>query len=158
MLYEVITVLVSNPLLNARTTVKFHAVKKRRDGSKIFLEKEQDPLEEYLYQQRTVEAYSILLHFQIGTRIGELVALEAEDISDEEIYIHKTEIADKEYINGKYVNKGYKVVEYVKHDIEAGYRTRITSYNVCYTKLLRLSPLLFVNQRFIYPLSANKRA
>ncbi len=116
-------VLVSNPLLNARTTVKFHAVKKRRDGSKIFLEKEQDPLEEYLYQQRTVEAYSILLHFQIGTRIGELVALEAEDISDEEIYIHKTEIADKEYINGKYVNKGYKVVEYVKHDIEAGYRT-----------------------------------
>ena len=37
---------------------------------------------------------------------------------DGEVYIHKMEIVD-----GVYIRKGYKVVEYVKHDISSGYRT-----------------------------------
>ena len=63
------------------------------------------------------------MDFQIGTRVGELVALEKEEILDDEVYIHKTEIVDEEIVDGAYVRKGYKVVEYVKHDISSGYRT-----------------------------------
>jgi integrase len=33
------------------------------------------------------------------------------------------EIVNEEKIDGVYIRKGYKVVEYVKHDISSGYRT-----------------------------------
>jgi hypothetical protein len=42
---------------------------------------------------------------------------------DNEAYIHKMEIVDEEKVEGKYIRKGYKIVEYVKHDISSGYRT-----------------------------------
>lgn len=69
-----------------------------------------------------MEAYTILRDFQIGTRIGELFVLEEEDMLDDEVYIHKMEIVDEEIVDGAYIRKGYKVVEYVKHDISSGYR------------------------------------
>lgn len=69
-----------------------------------------------------MEAYTILRDFQIGTRIGELFVLEEEDMLDDEVYINKMEIVDKEIVVGAYIRKGYKVVEYVKHDISSGYR------------------------------------
>lgn len=112
-----------NPLLNAHTDIKFRSIQKKKDGSKLYLDKEKVAFEKSLYQKKTIEAYSILLDFQIGTRVGELVALEKEDILDDEVYIHKTEIVDEEIVDGAYVRKGYKVVEYVKHDISSGYRT-----------------------------------
>lgn len=80
-------------------------------------------LEDFLYQQESMEAYTILMDFQIGTRVGELVVLKKEDMLDDEIYIHKMKIVDMERVNGEYSRKGYKVVEYVKHDISSGYRT-----------------------------------
>ena len=42
---------------------------------------------------------------------------------DNEAYIHKMEIVDEEKVDGKYIRKGYKIVEYVKHDVSSGYRT-----------------------------------
>jgi hypothetical protein len=42
---------------------------------------------------------------------------------DDEVYIHKMEIVGEERVDGEYIRKGYKVVEYVKHDITSGYRT-----------------------------------
>lgn len=36
----------------------------------------------FLYQQGTMEAYTILMDFQIGTRIGELVVLGKKDMLD----------------------------------------------------------------------------
>lgn len=80
-------------------------------------------IEDFLYRQETMEAYTILMDFQIGTRIGELVVLQKEDMLDGEVYIHKMEIVDEERVDGVYIRKGYKVMEYVKHDISAGYRT-----------------------------------
>ena len=116
-------ILSVNPLLNTHTDVKFRSIQKKKDGSRLYLEKEMEVLEDFLYQQETMEAYTILMDFQIGTRIGELVVLQKEDMIDGEVYIHKMEIVDEERVNGVYIRKGYKVVEYVKHDISAGYRT-----------------------------------
>ncbi len=112
-----------NPLLHSHTDVKFRSIQKKKDGSRLYLEKEMEILEDFLYQQETMEAYTILMDFQIGTRIGELVVLQKEDMIDGEVYIHKMEIVDEERVDGVYIRKGYKVVEYVKHDISSGYRT-----------------------------------
>jgi hypothetical protein len=60
-------ILTINPLLNARTEVKFRSIQKKKDGSKLYLENEMEILEDYLYQQKTIEAYAILMDFQIGT-------------------------------------------------------------------------------------------
>lgn len=115
--------LLTKPLLNAHISIKFRSVQKKKDGSKLFLENEMKLLESYLYEQKTIEAYAILLDFQVGTRVGELLALSEEDISDNEVYIHKSEILVEEKANGRYIRKGYDIAEYVKHDISAGYRT-----------------------------------
>nr|WP_295683133.1 hypothetical protein [uncultured Lachnoclostridium sp.] len=32
-----------NPLLNAHTDVKFHSIQKKKDGSRLYLEKEKEP-------------------------------------------------------------------------------------------------------------------
>ncbi|MDD3172505.1 MAG: site-specific integrase [Herbinix sp.] len=116
-------ILTINPLLNARVDVKFRSVQKKKDGSKLYLENEMEILESFLYQQKTIESYAILMDFQIGTRVVELVVLTKEDMLDSEVYIHKMEIVDEERVDGKYFRKGYKIVEYVKHDISSGYRT-----------------------------------
>lgn len=63
---EILTV---NPLLNARAEVKFRSVQKKKDGSKLYLENEVELLENFLYQQETMEAYAILMDFQIWTRV-----------------------------------------------------------------------------------------
>ena len=115
--------LIINPLLNVRTDVKFRTIQKKKDGSRLYLENEKEILEQYLYQQGTIEAYAILMDFQIGTRVGEVVVLTKEDMTDNEVYIHRSEIVNLVKENGKYVRKGYKIVEYVKHDISSGYRT-----------------------------------
>ena len=117
---EILTV---NPLLNAHAEVKFRSIQKKKDGSKLYLENEMEILENFLYQQETMEAYAILMDFQIGTRVGELVVLTKDDMLDSEAYIHKMEIVEEEKVDGKYIRKGYKIVEYVKHDISSGYRT-----------------------------------
>lgn len=116
-------ILSVNPLLNSHTDVKFRSIQKKKDGSRLYLEKEMEILEDFLYQQETMEAYTILMDFQIGTRIGELVVLKKEDMLDDEVYIHKMEIVEEERVDGVYIRKGYKIVEYVKHDISSGYRT-----------------------------------
>ena len=75
---EILTV---NPLLNVRTDVKFRTIQKKKDGSRLYLENEMEILENFLYQQGTMEAYTILMDFQIGTRVGEVVVLTKEDMS-----------------------------------------------------------------------------
>lgn len=115
--------LIVNPLLNVRTDVKFRTIQKKKDGSRLYLENEKEILEQFLYQQGTIEAYAILMDFQIGTRVGEVVVLTKEDMTDNEVYIHRSEIVNLVKENGKYVRKGYRIVEYVKHDISSGYRT-----------------------------------
>ena len=116
-------ILIVNPMSTVRTDVKFRTIQKKKDGSKLYLDNEMEILEEFLYLQARMEAYTILMDFQIGTRVGEVVVLTKEDTLDNEVYIHRSEIVNLEKVNGQYVRKGFKIVEYVKHDISSGYRT-----------------------------------
>lgn len=50
-----------------------------------------------------MEDYTILMDFQIGTKVGELVVLKKEDMLDDEVYIHKMEIVDEERVDGEYI-------------------------------------------------------
>lgn len=102
--------LLTNPLLNAHTSIKFRSIQKKKDGSKLFLEKEMQLLEPFLYEQKTLEAYAILLDFQLGTRVGELVALTPEDVTDNEAYIHKSETLYEERRNGIIIGKDIKLL------------------------------------------------
>lgn len=68
-------ILIVNPMSTVRTDVKFHTIQKKEDGSKLYLDNEMEILEEFLYLQATMEAYTILMDFQIGTRVGEVVVL-----------------------------------------------------------------------------------
>jgi len=116
-------ILIVNPMSTVHTDVKFRTIQKKKDGSKLYLNNEMEVLEEFLYLQGTMEAYTILMDFQIGTRVGEVVVLTKEDTLDNEVYIHRSEIVNLEKENGNYVRKDYKIAEYVKHDISSGYRT-----------------------------------
>ena len=98
-------VLSVNPLLNTNTDVIFRSIQKKKDGSKLYLENEMNTFEKSLYEQECIEAYAILMDCQIGTRVGELVALTKNDVTDNEVYIHKMEIVDEERINGTYIRK-----------------------------------------------------
>ena len=49
-------ILSVNPLLNTHTDVKFRSIQKKKDGSRLYLEKEMEVLEDFLYQQETMEA------------------------------------------------------------------------------------------------------
>lgn len=148
-------ILSVNPLLNTQTDVKFRSIQKKKDGSRLYLEKEMELLEDFLYQQEAIEAYTILMDFQIGTRIGELVVLKKEDTLDDEVYIHKMEIVDEEKVDGAYNRKGYKVVEYVKHDISSGYRTVPLSKKaiMILEEIKKLSP----DSKYLFTQSNGKR-
>lgn len=63
----------------------------------------------------------VLPNFQLGLRIGELVALKWEDIKGNYVTISRMEITAYKVANdGEVIPDGYKVVSYVKS--EAGYR------------------------------------
>ena len=148
-------ILSVNPLLNTHTDVKFRSIQKKKDGSKLYLENEMETFEKFLYEQKTIEAYAILMDYQIGTRIGELVALTKNDVTDNEVYIHKMEIVDEERIDGLYVRKGYKIVEYVKHDISSGYRTIPLTEKA--QKLLKEIEKLSPNSEYLFTQTSGER-
>lgn len=148
-------ILSVNPLLNTHTDVKFRSIQKKKDGSKLYLENEMETFEKFLYEQKTIEAYAILMDYQIGTRIGELVALSKNDVTDNEVYIHKMEIVDEERIDGVYVRKGYKIVEYVKHDISSGYRTIPLTEKA--QKILKEIERLSPNSEYLFTQSNGQR-
>jgi len=144
-----------NPLINVHTDVKFRSIQKKKDGSRLYLDKEKERLEKFLYQKATIQAYAILIDFQIGTRIGELVVLEKDDMLNGEAYIHKMEIVDEEIVDGVYKRKGYKVVEYVKHDISSGYRTIPLSKKAreILEEILKINP----DSKYLFTLEDGKR-
>ena len=148
-------ILSVNPLLNTHTNIKFRSIQKKKDGSRLYLEKEIEILEDFLYQQGTMEAYTILMDFQIGTRVGELVVLKKEDMLDNEVYIHKMEIVDEERVYGEYIRKGYTIVEYVKHDISSGYRTIPLTEKA--QKILEEVEKLSTNSEYLFTRANGKR-
>lgn len=89
----------------------------------IFNEEEMEQITEYIENNEDIINLSILLLFKTGMRIGELVSLKKEDISDGVIHVNRTEIRYRGD-DGKYV---YEVRDFPK--TEAGVRDIILSDN-----------------------------
>lgn len=100
--------------------------KKPDNSTQVFLVSDQKQIAEvigYKYESRPwcITPLIVLLNFQLGLRIGELVALKWEDIRGNYICISKMETTTYKVTDeGEVIPDGYKVVPYVKS--EAGYR------------------------------------
>lgn len=116
-----------NPFDKVKVSKKMFQHKKKPDnGKQVFLVNEQKLIAEaarYKFDHRTwcITPLIVLLNFQLGLRIGELVALKWEDINGNYITINRMETTTYRVDDsGEVLPDGYKVVSYVKS--EAGYR------------------------------------
>lgn len=72
------------------TTPKINYVKEHQKEMRVFSVREQQVITNYLLQQIDIHKFGVLLALYTGMRIGELCALQWEDITDEHIVINKT--------------------------------------------------------------------
>lgn len=105
---------------------KFTPAKKKENVKEVFLTGEQksiveEVMKDYYQNPEFTTPLAIPLGFQIGDRVGELVALKASDIEGNYLHIQRQEIACFKMVNGVRKKAGWKVVEYTKSD--AGDRT-----------------------------------
>ena len=87
----------------------------------VFTENELDKLVKYLKSTPKMQHLGVLLAIHTGMRVGEIVALKQEDIYEDYIYVHRTQIRYKGE-NGKVV---YEIRDYPK--TEAGVRKVVIS-------------------------------
>ena len=116
-----------NPFEKIKINSKmFRKVKKPLPQTQVYLTDEipkivYDMLRRFKNNPENTSPLAVLLDFEIGVRIGELVALKLSDISEDWAYIHVQRQAVREY---KRIDKdstkmrfvGFKVVEYTKSD------------------------------------------
>lgn len=76
---------------------------KRIASDNIFTEKEMTDIVNYCMNKPTLSNMAVLLASYTGMRVGEIVALKWEDIQQDIIYVHRTQITYKDN-NGKYVH------------------------------------------------------
>lgn len=69
---------------------------KTEDGDQIFYEDEEQKIVSYLIDNPDSKNLALLLMFKTGMRIGEVVSLKREDISDNTVYVHRTETRYKD--------------------------------------------------------------
>lgn len=105
----------------------FKSSKKADDKRQVFLTDEQPLVEAEAYKDFTENCHkssaplAVPLLFQLGCRLGELVALKTTDIEGNYIYIQRQEVKEeRRNINGSWLPARKKVVEYTKS--EAGDR------------------------------------
>lgn len=111
-------------------TKKLRKNQKSENISQIYFIDEKLKLVKYsldMFMQRpwNITALVIPFLFITGLRIGEVVALKYEDLTDNEIIIRNSEVNNYEYEDGKFVYRGKKIEDHAKTD--AGIR------NVPYT-------------------------
>nr|WP_130789587.1 tyrosine-type recombinase/integrase [Lachnoclostridium pacaense] len=104
---------------------KFSASKKKENKKEVFLTGEQksmveEVMKDYYQNPDFTTPLAIPLGFQIGDRVGELVALKPSDIEGNYLHIQRQEIACFKMVDGVRKKAGWKVVEYTKS--EAGDR------------------------------------
>ena len=128
-----VDILQKNPMAGMKVNTKLFVKKpKPKSETQVFLRSEQKLVaEECSFRvnrnPNCTTPISILLNFQLGLRIGELVALKWSDIDGNYINICRSEVEDYEFVideatnSVKVIPKGYKIVEYTKSD--AGMRT-----------------------------------
>lgn len=122
-------ILKDNPFAGVKVNKKlFKAVKKKSDATQVFLVDEQPKIEAEALQDFAENGYTaclgIILCFQLGARLGEMVALKWSDIGEEKPnHIHIQRMERK--VHSKLQDEtwkciGYEVVEHAKS--EAGDR------------------------------------
>lgn len=114
--------LETNPFQRVNIDSKmFYKKAKPKSETQVFNEKDELEicklaLEKYKARPKSISGLAIILNFNLGLRIGELVALKWSDI-DEDSYInvHRTEVTDFDVDeDGNVIRKGTKVVEHTK--------------------------------------------
>ena len=115
-------IIVENPMNGIYIKAKFRAVRKKSDGSKLYLNDEYEALVAHLEEENTIEALCIQLMFQLGVRIGEGVALKFSDIEYGKIAIQRMEekvlVSDGE----NFKSAGVQIVEHLKKENDSEYR------------------------------------
>lgn len=122
---EELGIINSNPMNRVKITSKLFVKKiKPERETQVFQDNEQEILSKeacFRYEKRPdcSTPLAILLNFQIGLRIGELVALKWADINGNYLHIQRMEIetylVDGSKDNGV-TSCGYKIVNYTKSD------------------------------------------
>lgn len=114
--------IVENPMNGINIKSKFRAVRKKSDGSKLYLNDEYDTLDTHLEDENTIEALCIQLMFQLGVRIGENVALKYSDIEYGKIAIQRMEEKVFVFDGAKFKSAGVQIVEHLKKENDSEYR------------------------------------
>ena len=115
-------IIVENPMNGIYIKSKFRAVRKKSDGSKLYLNDEFDTLDTHLENESTIEALCIRLMFQLGVRIGEGVALKFSDIEYGEIAIQRMEEKVLVFDGENFKSNGVQIVEHLKKENDSEYR------------------------------------
>ncbi len=115
-------IIAENPMNGIYIKAKFRAVRKKSDGSKLYLNDEYDTLDTHLEEESTIEALCIQLMFQLGVRIGEGVALKFSDIEYGKIAIQRMEEKVHIFDGEKFKSAGVQIVEHLKKENESEYR------------------------------------
>lgn len=119
--------MIESPFERVKVDKRMFLHKKKPNSSEqVFLVNEQKIIAETVRSKFDARPWCmtplfILLNFQLGLRIGELVALKLEDLNEDYISICRMETTTYRVSeNGEVIADGYKVVPYVKS--ESGYR------------------------------------
>lgn len=115
-------IIVENPMNGIYIKSKFRAIRKKSDGSKLYLNDEFDTLDTHLENESTIEALCIRLMFQLGVRIGEGVALKFSDIEYGEIAIQRMEEKVLVFDGENFKSDGVQIVEHLKKENDSEYR------------------------------------
>jgi|GEM_PF-429793 integrase len=115
-------IIVENPMNGIYIKSKFRAVRKKSDGSKLYLNDEYGILDTHLEEESTIEALCIQLMFQLGVRIGEAVALKFTDIEYGKIAIQRMEEKVLVFDGKKFKSAGVQIVEHLKKENDSEYR------------------------------------
>lgn len=107
-------IIVENPMNRIYIKSKFRVVRKKSDGSKLYLNDEFDTLDTHLDNESTIEALCIRLMFQLGVRIGEGVALKFSDIEYGEIAIQRMEEKMLVFDGENFKSDEVQIVEHLK--------------------------------------------
>ena len=125
-----LNIISTNPMQNIKVSSKLFQKKPLPEReTQVFLEAEQylvaqECLERYMKRNNCTTGLAIMLNFQLGLRIGELMALKWSDIKEDYLFIQRMETTKYNILknNGCIETKkmGYEVVDYTK--TEAGQR------------------------------------
>ena len=117
--------IAKNPMINLKVSTAniVHPTRKSKE-EEVFTNKEKDLLRDYIKKDsanyKTTVPYSILLSFQLGLRVGELIALKWSDIDFKKKIIH---IQRQETICNKYDDDLNKIASSV-HEIKEYTKTQ----------------------------------